>query len=143
MNDNVIYKVLPRGGGKTRWLVRKAVEVAESGLDVLLYTGRNPIIYRNFLETMHSETGKLVAVHTLESLTDFSNMNENTALFIDGLIESGISTSELNVTYSMVNKAYVTITGKDDHECRCKNKCKEEVVDPDQLTIFDECGGNS
>lgn len=142
MNDNVIYKVLPRGGGKTRWLVRKAVEVAESGLDVLLYTGKNPIRYRDFLETMHSETGKLVAVHTLESLTDFSSMNENTALFIDGLIESGISTSELNAAYSIVNKAYITITGKEEHECHCKGQCGHEDKDPDQLTIFDICEVN-
>lgn len=139
-----IYKVAPRGGGKTKWLVEKAlVEQAEGNQIYLLINDPIPnfgsIQYRKFMELFYTNFTRLATIHPIDKL---ETIPEGAVLLIDDLIKYDIIPSDLYKLRGKVKKIYIAVEGTIEKEpCKCK-KDKEEIKVKDkyeQLSInFDD-----
>lgn len=128
METNFIFKVTPRGGGKTRWLVDKVEEAVDAGNQVWMWCG-NPIRYHMFLELFYSVKGRICTVHRALSINDIP---EGAIVLIDDLLDSGLHTNEVAKLDNLAGTVYITLNGKTDR--------KRNIISQmdNQISMFEE-----
>ena len=134
-----IYKVAPRGGGKTRWLADRALSEHLAGNNICYLTNGN-FSYRKFMELFFANYNTLATIHPVDIIEEIPI---DSIVLIDDLLSYDISAQELNTLKGRAKKVYITLDGtvyEVPHECNCKGKChSKDNNEPDfeQLTIFD------
>lgn len=138
----IIYKVAPRGGGKTKWLAERALVEQAEGNEIYLLTRDNhseydSLQFRRFMELFYANFNKLAPIHPIDDIT---YATEGSIVLIDDLLTYNLVANMVNTVRGKVKKIYIAVEGtewKVPCECKCK-KNKEEIKVKDrykQLSI--------
>lgn len=107
MDSVFVYKVAPRGEGKTRWLLDASLNLSEGGKQIFLAT-TNTFEYARFVDKFFSLFNKVCPVqHT----TDFKNVTQDSVVLIDDLLSSGIDLNEVIELQYKCSNVYITLEG--------------------------------
>lgn len=143
----IIYKITPRGMGKTKWLAEKAFSEGIANNKIYLLVNDNlpkfgSLRFRNFMELLYSTFGMLPT--SIAPISDLSLLPEGSVLLIDNLLAYDIIPSDILKLKGKVKKVYITLEGEYEKEpCKChsKHSTKSETIDQsdkyEQLSIFD------
>lgn len=123
--NNITYFVAPRGEGKTRWLRERAIDEFHKGNKVYIYANSS-FRYRIFIEEFYESTGEICHVLCINKI---SEVPTGSVLLIDNLVDSRISTEDLEALAARCSYLYITLEGNsgNKHQCTCKKNCKEEI----------------
>lgn len=140
----IIWKIAPRGGGKTKWLAKKALLEQDAGNEIYLYTGNNyPIYdlqYRKFMELFYANFERIATIHATSSL---NTIPEGSVVLFDDILHYPFNPAEIPQLIGKVKKIYITAEGNEEHDCSCKGKCHDHTESvknsnsSTQLSIFD------
>lgn len=111
MFTEITYKVALPGEGKTRWLVRKAIEEIQNGEQVVLLAKNQEQLnkqYQNFAELFYSESNQICNV-TL--VTHLSDVPVGSVVLIDNLLDLGKHLDGVKELTGVVKKLYITVEG--------------------------------
>lgn len=137
-----IYKVAPKGGGKTRWLAERALN-EHLERNTICYLTNGNYTYRKFMELFFANYNTLATIHPVDTIAEIPH---DAVVLIDDLLNNtSWQLDEIRSLNGLAKKVYITVDGTPweiPHECACKDKChskKEPEVqnDYEQLTIFD------
>ena len=126
MNTEFVYYAAPHGGGKTKWLVEKALKEAEKGNKIVLWHC-NSFKYHKFMEYFYSNYGKICTVHSAEWLHEIPS---GSVVLIDDLTSLDTNCTSIETLNGKVKRVYITVNGTTDNNT-------ELDIDPNQLTIDD------
>lgn len=105
--NNIKFKVVPRGEGKTKWLLDVANSYAHTNKKVYLYTA-DEMDYAKFCEKYFKKFGHVCCV---ERLTAFK-LTENDIVLVDDLLSHDTSVSDFTYIHNNCEQMYVTLDGE-------------------------------
>lgn len=125
-NTEFIWKIAPRGEGKTKWLVERAHEEVQEGNRVFLLT-HDASRFTKFVEHYYENTHEICRVQLALSLSD---LEADSVVLVDNLLKQNITASDIGRLEGFFKKVYITAMGK---QYRAYNTTDDEW---EQLTIF-------
>lgn len=107
MVENIKFKILPAGEGKTRWLVERAFEAANKGKEVFFVT-RSYREYEKFVMYYRSQFAIFCPVKMAESIDEITS---NAVILIDDIIDKGYMNLNYKELKECAGEIFATITG--------------------------------
>ena len=106
MIDNIIFKILPAGEGKTRWLVSKAFDAANEGKEVYALTND----YKEFEKLVLKYRNEFAMFCPIKMAENINEIPQGSIVLIDNLIKRHMDI-DFEALKNIASKIYVTITG--------------------------------
>lgn len=107
---DIVFKVAPRGEGKTKWLLNVANESVLSGHDTYIAT-RDDSSYVKFCEKYFSSFGDVCPVKRFEK----GIVSSNEVVLIDNFLEQEWTTYELEEVHKSCYQLFITVEGRTDY----------------------------
>lgn len=107
MVENIKFKILPAGEGKTRWLVERAFEAANEGKEIFFVT-RSYREYEKFVMYYRSQFAMFCPVKMAESIDEITS---NAVILIDDIVDKGYMNLNYKELKEGAGEIFATITG--------------------------------
>ena len=107
MIENIKFKILPTGEGKTRWLVGKAFESANEGKEIFFVT-RSYREFEKFVMYYRSQFAMFCPVKMAESV---SEITKDAVVLIDDIVDKGYMDINYTELKQCAGEVFATITG--------------------------------
>ena len=128
MND-ITFKVLPKGEGKTKWLLDIAKKYVDKGYRVSLFTDSYRE-YVKFCEKYFSLYNRVCPIDRHDSM----HVTQNDVIIVDDLFKKeDRALEDLRELQTLVYKIFITLEGQSKDTSTC-----EEDLEVEQLSMFEE-----
>ena len=131
-----IYKVAPRGEGKTKWLLNQAKNELDAGEKVVLLTNEanRGLEYKIFAEKYFGTFHEVCKVDTVNHIHQIPH---DGIVLIDNLFMLDMHMNAVTYLIGQCKRVYITLDGK------LAPSEQRKTVDPNQLSIFDTMSDRS
>lgn len=128
--NNIIFKVLPKGEGKTKWLLDVAKKYSDDNYNVYLLT-HDEEKYNKFC----SKYVTLIGSHCPVQMYCGNRNINNTIILVDNLMNYGLSVFDLRQLNNNCFKLFVTIEGSSEDYMNNNLKFFKDAIG-EQLRLF-------
>ena len=131
-----IYKVAPRGEGKTKWLLNQAKNELDAGEKVVLLANEanKGLEYKIFAEKYFGTFHEVCKVDTVNHIHQIPH---DGIVLIDSLFMLDMHMNAVTYLIGQCKRVYITLDGK------LAPSEQRKTVDPNQLSIFDTMSDRS
>lgn len=135
MSNSPIIKVLPRGSGKTKWIIERAYESSHAD-EKMYFMHKNSEKFIDFIQAYHCRFNEVCKVEYAE---DASSVVSGSTVLIDDAVEALCNIVDITVLLNNGCKVVMTMNGTDYTDC---TNCSmfNETPDVVQLSFFDDGG---